>query len=309
MSRYLLRRLWAGVATVWLVLTLTFLLMHAIPGGPFTSEKNLPPAVIANVEARYHLNDPLWKQYTDYLWHLLHFDLGPSFRFASRSVNDIIADGFPISATLGALALGLAVAVGVPAGVYSALRRGRWVDHGLSLLTTLGISQPSFIVATVSAYLLAVRLGWLPVARWGSPSQAVLPSLALSFFPAAFVARMIRSSMVEVLAQDYVRSARAKGLAERVVTWRHALRNAVIPVVTIMGQLAAGVLTGSLVVEQIFAIPGLGEHFTTSILNRDYTVIMGVTVFYACLIVVFNLAVDIAYTYIDPRIDLTGRKG
>ena len=308
MLPYLLRRLLAGVATVWVVLTATFILIHIIPGGPFTSEKNLPAAVMANIERRYHLNEPLWKQYRDYLTALLKGDLGPSFRHPSRTVNELIGNGFPVSAALGGLALTMAVALGVPAGVLAAVRRGRSADHLVTVVTTLGISQPSFIVASVLAFVFAVRLGWLPVARWGTPLHAILPAISLGLFPAAFIARRVRAALLEALAQDYVRTARAKGLAPGLVVWRHALRNALLPAVTVLGPLAAQVLTGSLVVEQIFAIPGLGEHFTTSILNRDYTVIMGVTVFYAALAVAMNLLVDLIYTRLDPRIDLVARR-
>ena len=280
-------------------------MMKAIPGDPFTSEKNLPEAVVANLRARYHLNDPLWKQYADYCKNVVTWNLGPSFRYATRSVNEIINQSFPISAQLGGMALAFSLIVGVPMGVLSALKRDRWPDHLVTFVTTLGISQPSFIVGTVLQYWLAVKLKLLPTALWeGGISHAVMPVIALSFFPAAFFARLVRSSMLEVVSQDFMRTAKAKGLSRLTQVVKHALRNALLPLITVLGPQTAAILTGSMVVERIFAIPGLGGEFVTSIFNRDYTVIMGVTVFYAVLIVFFNLVVDILYSLVDPRIKI-----
>jgi oligopeptide transport system permease protein len=302
MSRFILRRLAAMLLVLWVVSTLTFVLMKAIPGGPFTAEKRLPPEVLVNLEARYRLNDPLWKQYRDYLWNLVRFDLGPSFKYEDLSVNDIIRQGFPVSAGLGVLALSLALLVGVPTGLVSALRQYSLADYASMLWALLGVSIPSFLLATLFIYVFGLRLHILPAGGWGSPAHALLPAIALGMYPTAFIARLTRSSMLEVIRQDYVRTARAKGLAEVVVTYRHALKNAVIPVVTYLGPITAAVLTGSFVVERIFAIPGLGRHFVTSIYNRDYTVIMGTTVFYSVFLVAMNLLVDVAYGFIDPRI-------
>lgn len=303
MTRYIARRVVAGALTLWIIATLTFVMMHAIPGDPFTQEKQLPEAVVRNLKERYNLNDPYWKQYTDHLRNILNWDLGPSFRYATRTVNDIINKSFPISAQIGGMALLVALAVGVPFGIIAALSRNRWPDNLITAVTTIGISQPSFIIATLLQYLLAVKLKLLPVALWGpSWTFAVMPVLALSFFPAAFFARLVRSSMLEVISQDFIRTARAKGLPRLTITIKHALRNALLPLITVLGPLSAGILTGSLVVERIFAIPGLGGEFVTSIFNRDYTVIMGVTVFYAALIVLFNLVVDLLYVFVDPRI-------
>lgn len=305
MAGYIGRRLISGLLTLWIVMTLTFVMMHAIPGDPFTSEKSLPEAVVQNLRARYHLDDPLWKQYVDYSKNVVTWELGPSFRYATRTVNSIINKGFPVSAELGALALGFSLLVGVPLGVVSALNRNKLPDHIVTFLTTIGISQPSFIVATILQYWLAVKLKILPVALWeGGPEHAIMPVIALSFLPAAYFARLVRSSMLEVIHQDFMRTAKAKGLPRMMQIVKHALRNAVLPLITVLGPMAAGVLTGSLVVERIFAIPGLGGEFVTSIFNRDYTVIMGVTIFYAALIVLFNIIVDILYCLVDPRIKI-----
>jgi oligopeptide transport system permease protein len=286
-------------------MTLTFVMMHAVPGDPFTSEKNLPEAVIQNLRARYHLNDPLWKQYVDYAKNVATWELGPSFRYATRSVNQIINKGFPVSAQLGGLALGVALLVGVPMGIVGALNRSKWPDHIVTFLTTIGISQPSFIVGTLLQYLLAVKLKLLPAALWaGGPEHKIMPVIALSFLPAAYFASLVRSSMVEVIGQDFMRTAKAKGLPRMVQIVKHALRNAILPLITVLGPMTASVLTGSLVVERIFAIPGLGGEFVTSIFNRDYTVIMGVTIFFAVLIVICNLVVDLLYALVDPRIKI-----
>jgi oligopeptide transport system permease protein len=278
--------------------------MHAIPGGPFTTEKELPPEIERNIAERYHLNDPLWKQYVDYTKNLATWNLGPSFKYQGRTVNDIINEGFPVSAQLGALAIACALLLGIPLGIIAALNRGKWMDNLVMVLGTIGYSVPSFIMATLLMIIFAVWLGWLPAAMWGTPQQAIMPTICLMFLPMAFIARMTRSSMIEVLEQDYIRTARAKGLTERAVVYRHALKNAIMPVVSWVGPLAAGLLTGTFVVEFIFAIPGLGRHFTTSIYNRDYTVIMGTTIFLAALIIMLNALVDIVYKLVDPRIQL-----
>ncbi|MDI6870086.1 MAG: ABC transporter permease [Bacillota bacterium] len=309
MVRYILRRFISIVLVLWVIATGTFVLMHSIPGGPFTSEKQLPPAVLKNIEEQYHLNDPLWKQYLDYMKNILTWNLGPSFKYEGRTVNDIINDGFPVSAQLGALAIFFALVLGVPLGIAAALHRGKWVDNLVMLLGTIGYSVPSFIMASLLMYVFAYWLRLLPAALWGTPQQAVMPTICLMFLPMAFIARMTRSSMIEVLEQDYIRTARAKGLSERAVLYRHALKNAIMPVVSWVGPLAAALLTGTFVIEHIFAIPGLGRHFTTSIYNRDYTVIMGTTVFYSLWLVLFNFAVDILYGFLDPRIKYVEERG
>lgn len=302
MLSFFLRKLFFMALTLWVIITITFFLMHAVPGGPFTREKELPDAVKKNIEARYHLDDPLWKQYADYLLNLLQFDLGPSFKYEGRTVNDLIREGFPVSAVLGLLAVCLALACGIPAGVAAALNQNKWQDNIVIFFSALGVSIPSFITGVLLMYVFALMLGWLPPALWESPRHMILPVLTLSLHPMAFIARLMRSSMLEVIRQDYIRTARAKGLSWAQVLWRHAMKNAMIPVVTYLGPLLAGILTGSFVVEHIFAIPGLGKHFVTSVSNRDYTVILGVTVFYSALLIVMNFLVDVSYAVLDPRI-------
>lgn len=308
MPRYILSRLLSSFLVLMAIITITFLLMHAIPGGPFTSEKNIPAAVLKNIEERYRLSDPLWKQYVDYLANLACFDLGPSFKYEGRTVNDIIYESFPVSFELGVISMGLAILLGIPIGAIAALRQNKWQDYATMLFATIGVSVPSFVLATLLIYAFAIKLGLLPVAMWDGVEYAVLPALALAAHPAAFIARLTRSSMLEVLAQDYIKTARAKGLSSRVILFRHALKNALIPVVTYIGPMTASILTGSFIIESIFAIPGLGRHFVTSIYNRDYTVILGVTVFYSILVIGLNLVVDLIYPLLDPRIKITGKQ-
>jgi oligopeptide transport system permease protein len=304
----MLNRILSSLLVLLIIITITFLLMHSIPGGPFTGEKNIPAVVLKNIEERYRLNDPLWKQYVDYLGNLARCDFGPSFKYEGRTVNEIIGESFPTSFQLGFLSIGIAIFVGIPAGVIAALRQNKWQDYLTMLFATIGFSVPSFVLATLLIYVFAFKLALLPAAMWGGIEYMILPSIALAGLPTAFIARLTRSSMLEVLSQDYIRTARAKGLAGHTIVYRHALKNALIPVVTYIGPMAAAVLTGSFVVESIFAIPGLGRHFVTSIYNRDYTTILGVTIFYSTLVVGLNLLVDLAYPLLDPRIKLTGKK-
>ncbi|MFH0795401.1 MAG: ABC transporter permease [bacterium] len=308
MLRYIAGRLVAALVVLWLVVTVTFFLMHAIPGGPYDRERKIPDNIRANVEKRYHLDEPLWKQYADYLHNLVRFDLGPSLKNEGRTVNDLIAEFFPRSAILGALALVLALGVGVPAGVISALRRNRWQDHAVMFAAIVGVSVPSFILGTVLLYLFALKLRWLPAAGWGSWRELVMPAIALASFALAYIARLTRISLLDVLGEDYIRTARAKGLPGGRVVVFHALRNALIPLVTYLGPQIAAILTGSFVVEYIFAIPGLGRFFVTSIYDRDYTVILGLAVFYAAFLVLMNLLVDLFYVVLDPRISLEKEK-
>lgn len=309
MLQYTFSRFVSMLLVLFIITTATFLLMHAIPGGPFTAEKNLPEAVLKNLNERYHLNDPLWKQYGDYLANVARGDFGPSFKYEARTVNDIIAESFPVSAELGMTAVLIAVIVGIPMGVVAALRQNRWPDYLCMFTATIGISVPGFILATLFIYYFALKLELFPAAMWEGPEFVVLPAVALAAFPMAFIARLTRSSMLEVLGQDFIRTARAKGLSAFAIVWRHALKNALIPVVTYLGPLIAAILTGSFVIESIFAIPGLGRHFVTSIYNRDYTVILGITIFYSTFLVFLNFLVDVAYAWLDPRIKLDGGKG
>lgn len=276
--------------------------MHAIPGGPFSKEKNVPQAILNNLNAKYHLNWPIQRQYTHYLKGIAKWDFGPSFRYRDRTVNDIIRDGFPVSAILGFLSLGFSVVVGILAGVIAALHRNKLPDYIAMFISVIGYSVPSFIMATLLIFIFAYKLKVLPSAMWGRWDQAIMPIISLSSLPVAFIARMVRTTMLEALSQDYVRVARAKGLPGRVVVFRHALRNALMPVVTYLGPLTAGILTGSFVIETIFAIPGIGRDFVQSITNRDYTMIMGLTVFYSILLVTANFIVDILYGFLDPRV-------
>lgn len=302
MGTYILRRIGSAFIIIWVIITVTFGLMHAIPGGPFTDEKKLPPQVKASIEAKYHLNDSLWDQYTDYLAGVVTGDLGPSYKYEGRSVNDIIGDAFPISAQLGLLALAVAVVGGIAAGAVSAVRPNGMVDYAITFISTLGISVPTFIIGAVLVYVVGFELGWLPVALWRGPSYMILPVLTLAAQPMAFIARLTRSGLLDVYQQEYIRTARAKGLSSWTILTRHALGNAILPVITYLGPLSAGLLTGSFIVETIFAIPGLGQYFVTSIYNRDYTVILGITIFYSVLIVALNILVDLIYPIIDPRV-------
>lgn len=304
MTRYILQRVIAMILTMVVVITLTFILMHAIPGGPFASEKNLPPQIKANIEAKYGLNKPLYQQYFDYWAGLLRGDLGPSYKYPGRTVNDLIEDGFPISAELGIYAILLMLFIGIPAGIISALRQYHWQDSVVMIFATLGVAVPSFVLATLFIYIFSSRLGILPAARWLGWQYKIMPTVALSAYNVSFIARLTRSSMLDVMSQDYIRTARAKGLSETAVVIKHALKNSLIPIVTVLGPLIAAVLTGSFVIEKIFAIPGLGRQFVDSVSNRDYTTIMGVTIFYGAFLVIMNLIVDIIYVFIDPRIKL-----
>lgn len=302
MTRYVFRRLGGAIIILWVIITVTFALMHAIPGGPFTTEKKLPPQVKASIEAKYHLDDPVWKQYGDYLGGVITGDLGPSYKYEGRSVNDIISDAFPISAQLGLLSLMVAVVGGIAAGAISAMRPNGIVDYAVTILSTIGISVPTFIIGAVLVYVVGFELGWFPVALWRGPSYMVLPVLTLAAQPMAFIARLTRSGLLDVYQQEYIRTARAKGLSSWTILTRHALGNAILPVITYLGPLTASLLTGSFIVETIFAIPGLGQYFVTSIYNRDYTVILGITIFYSALVVFLNILVDMIYPLIDPRV-------
>lgn len=306
MSRYILSRIKSSILTLFIVITLTFFLIRAIPGGPFTDEKAIPPEVMEKVMERYHMNDPLYKQYFDYLKNLAKLDLGPSFRYAGRTVNEIIGESFPVSAFIGLLAILISLVVGIPIGIISALCRGKWQDNVVMIIATLGVTVPNFVIGTFLIYLFALKLGIFTVGIWEGISTSILPAITLAGYPMAFIARLIRSSMLEVIQQDYIRTARSKGLSERVVVYIHALKNTLVPLLTYLGPLSAGILTGSFVVEQIFGVPGLGTHFVTSIQNRDYTMIIGVTVFYSTFLVMINLLIDICYGFIDPRIKIHG---
>ncbi len=307
MTAYLIQRILWIVPVLLAVVVITFALMHLVPGGPWDRAKRLPPQALENIDREYELDRPVWEQFGRYIFGLAQGDLGVSFRSRNRPVSDVLVSGIRVSATLGVLALAVSVTVGVGLGVASALRRNSVVDYAAVAFATVGASVPSFILGMLLLVLFSAQLHWLPSGGWGSPQQAVMPILALSALPAAYIARITRASMLDVLQQDYVRTARAKGLREQVVALRHMLRNALIPVLTVIGPVAAMLVTGSFIVEHLFAIPGVGRTFVTSISGRDYGVIMGVTLFYAFVVVSANLIVDVLYAVVDPRIRYESR--
>lgn len=297
------------LVTLWLIVTITFFLMHTIPGSPFDRDgKEANPAVVQNMMAFYHLDKPVYVQYALYLKSLLTLDLGPSISHYPESVNAMIERGFPVSFQLGIVALLLAIASGIALGTAAALRQNGLIDYIAMVLAVIGIAVPNFVVAPLLIKYIAVEWELLPVATWGTWKHVVLPAVALSTGPIAIIARLTRANMVEVLTQDYIETARAKGLSPVTIVFKHALRNAVLPVVTLVGALLANVLTGSFVIEKIFAIPGMGKYFVDGINNRDYAVIMGTTVFYSALLIFMMFLVDIAYSLIDPRIKLHGKE-
>lgn len=301
---YYFNRFVSAVVTIVLIATLTFVMMHSIPGGPFTRERPVPDEIIRALNEKYNLDAPLYVQYFDYMKGLFTFDLGPSYSKIGTTVNELLAGGFPESAKIGLMSTVLIIVLGIPLGIISALKQNKFIDYLVMFMATLGVTVPSFVIATLIIYFFAGKLGWLPTFGVSSPLGYVGPVIALTGYSLSFVARLTRSSMLEVLRQDYIRTARANGLKEFKVIGKHAVKNALIPVVTYIGPMIAAILTGSFVVEKIFAIPGMGRYFVESVTNRDYTTIMGMTVFYAAFYVIMVLIVDIAYGFIDPRIRL-----
>jgi oligopeptide transport system permease protein len=315
MTAYAIRRILWLIPVLWAVATITFFLMHAVPAGPFTQEKKLPESIILALNRRYNLDEPLWKQYLLYLWNLLHGDLGLSFR-GDRDVAMLIRNGFFVTAQLGILAFIAAAVFGIGLGVLSALNQNGPLDYLGVFVATVGAALPNFILATFLIIIFAVNLGWFDILGWGGPERVgdaldpsvwhikklILPVVSLSFLPTAYIARVTRASMLEVLRQDYIRTAQAKGLADQVVIIRHAIKNAMIPVLTLMGPIAAALVTGSFIVENIYSIPGVGRAFVEAVLNRDYGMIMGTTLFYAAIVAVANLVVDLLYAVVDPRV-------
>lgn len=304
MARYLALRLLSAVPTLFVIVTLAFLLLRAAPGGPFDTEKQLAPAVRANIERAYHLDEPLPAQYLRYLGGLARGDLGPSFQYRDRTVNELIAQGWPIDLTIGLTALLLALLIGIPLGALAAWRRGGWFDRAAALLSLAGVSVPVYVVAPLLILLFAATLRWLPAGGWGSARQLVLPVLALSLPYLAYVTRLARAGFLETLRQPYIRTARAKGLGTRAILFRHALRPSLVPLAAFLAPAAVGAITGSIVIETIFGLPGIGQFFVNGALNRDYTLVMGVTILYGVLIVLANLAVDVLQALLDPRVRL-----
>ena len=304
MLKYILKRLGLAIVTIWVVATLTFFLMNMVPGGPFLSEKAVSPQALAALEAKYGLDKPLFEQYVTYMKDAVHGDFGDSLKQRGRTVRSIIVSKFPVSARVGGIAVLTAFCLGVPLGCISALNRGKFADNIIIVIATCGIAVPSFVICTLLMFAFGVRLGWLPTLGLSSWKHYIMPVTALAFYPTAYITRLMRSSMLDVLGQDYMRTAKAKGLNQFVSLFKHALRNAVLPVVTYLGPLLAYTVSGSFIVEKIFTIPGLGGEFISSITNRDYTVIMGTTIFLATLMVFMNVVVDIVYKLVDPRIKL-----
>lgn len=306
MLRYIVRRLLWMIPVLLFISIVTFALSHAVPGGPFDREKKLPPEVVANLEKYYGLDKPLHVQYLTYVGNILtKFDFGPSMRQRGRTVNEIFAAHLPISAQLGVLALLVALFIGIPLGIVAALKQNTFWDYLGMGVAVFGVSVPNIVLGPLLIWIFALTLGWLPVAGWGKPSQMILPAIALGMTSSAIIGRLTRASMLQVIREDYIRTARAKGLTERMIMIRHALKNAFIPVATVLGPMFAALTTGTFVVEQIFAIPGMGKYFITSVTNRDYAVVMGTTLLYAVFLVIANLAVDITYAFLDPRIRYT----
>ena len=300
---YYLRRIALIPPLLLLISLAAFLLVRVAPGGPFDRDrKPASPQVRAALEAKYHLDEPVWRQYLRYLGGLVQGDLGPSLKYRAHTVNDIIAQGLPISLVLGVLAFGLAIGVGVPSGFYSAVRRGHWSDYGITLLTLVAICVPGFLIGPILVMVLAIELRWFPVALAETPWHFVLPTLSLGLFFAGKVARMMREGTLQTLQLDFINTARAKGLPETQVLLKHVLRLAILPVVSYSGPLLADLLTGSFVVENIFQIPGIGVFMVNSSLNRDYPLIVGLVLLYAVLLVVLNLVVDFFYSWLDPRV-------
>lgn len=304
MVKYIVKRVILAALTIFLVATITFFLMNLVPGGPFVSEKSISAQAQQALNEKFGLDKPLIVQYKNYMVNAIQGDFGLSLKQRGRTVSEIITSKFPISAKIGGLSVLVALLLGIPLGSIAALNRGKWMDNAIIVIATCGIAVPSFVLCTVGMYIFGVNLGWLPTFGLTSALHYILPVFALSFYPTAYIARLMRSSMLDVIGQDYMRTARAKGLSQTVSLFKHALRNAILPVVTYVGPMLAYTLTGSFIVEKIFVIPGLGGQFVSSIMNRDYTVIMGTTIFLATLVIVMNTLVDIAYKLIDPRIQL-----
>ena len=309
MANYILKRIGYIALSLFLIISATFFLMQAAPGSPFASERKMTPAIEQQMIEAYGLNDPIHEQYITYVVNSLTFDFGPSFKFVGQDVMDIILRSFPYSLVLGLEAVFIAIGFGVLLGVFAALKHNRFGDYTAMIIAVMGISVPSFIMATILQYIFAFKLEMFSVARMESFSDTILPAIALATTPLAFIARLMRSSMLDVLSSDYIKTAKSKGMSQRIVTYKHGLRNALLPVISYMGPLVAGILTGSFIIEQIFGIPGLGSEFVTSITNRDYTVIMGTTVFYSVILLVSILIVDLIYGIVDPRIKLVAKGG
>lgn len=304
MLRYTVKRTLMAILTLWVIITITFFLMHSIPGDPFTDQKKIPAEIMEKLKMKYGLDKPLIVQYGTYLKNILKGDLGDSMKYKNRSVNDMLRDGFPVSFKIGIYALALGAGLGILFGIVAALHRGKAIDYFVIILAVIGVSVPEFVFAALFQWIFGVWLKVLPVARWGTPAHYIMPVFALGATYIAYIARMMRTSMLDVLNQDYIRTARAKGLSNLAVTWKHTIRNAILPIVTILGVSFAGIVVGSFVIESIFAIPGIGKYFVQSITQQDYTLIMGTTIFYAAILILMMYIIDLFYGVVDPRIRL-----
>lgn len=302
MFSYIIKRIAGTIPTLFIIVTIAFFMIRLAPGGPFDSERSIPPAIAENIEKVYHLNDPLPVQFGHYLINVLKGDFGPSFKYQDYSVNELISQGFPVSMQLGVLAILLALFIGILFGVTAALNRNGWVDYAVMTLAMTGITIPNFVMAPILVLFFAIFLGMLPSAGWGELKHMVLPVVALSLPQIASVARMTRASLIETMSTPYIRTAKAKGLPLRLILLRHASKATLLPIISWLGPATAAIITGSVVVEQIFGLPGIGRHFVNGALNRDYTLVMGVVIFYGALIIFMNLLVDILYAWLDPRI-------
>ncbi|MCB0348756.1 MAG: ABC transporter permease [Bdellovibrionales bacterium] len=305
MSVFVLKRSFEALLTVFVIATVTFLLLRTIPGGPFDSDKALPPEIVANINAKYNLDKPLIQQYLIYITDLFRGDLGYSYKYIGRSVSDIIAESFPASFKLGFYSLIIAYLFGIPLGLYAAARHNTWWDSFLMFIANSGVALPSFLVAPILIIIFSFWLHWLPPALWDGPIYYIMPVITLGIRPAAVIARLTRSSVLDVIRSDFIRTAKSKGLSEKVVLYKHVLRNSLIPVLTMSGPLIAGLLSGTFVIEIIFAVPGMGKHFVQSVSNRDYPLILGLTLLYSAILVAANLLVDLLYAIVDPRIKLS----
>lgn len=308
MKKFVLKRLLMAIVTMWVIITITFVIMHAVPGDPFAREGKMPEQVYQNLRAQYGLDKPLGEQYVIYLKNIVKGDFGKSMKSQAETVNQMIKRGAPVSAQIGLQAFIISMILGPALGSIAALYQNKLPDYITMILAIIGISVPSFIFATLLVQFVAKQVAWLPISGWGTFSHSILPSLSLALMPIAASARLMRSSMLEVLGQDYIRTARSKGLSKLKVIMNHAVRNAIMPVVSTLGTTLSGLLTGSFVIEKIFGVPGLGNFLISSVTNRDYTLIMGTTIFYSFVLIILLLIVDILYVIIDPRIQLTGGK-
>lgn len=302
MFRFVARRLLQIIPVLFVIITATFFMVRFVPGGPFTTEKAIPPEIMRNLEAHYGLDKPLWRQYVTYLGQIARGNLGPSFKYANRTVNEIIAQKLPVSLELGGWAMLLALGLGLPLGILAAARHNTWLDYVCSATGMIGICVPTFVLGPLLALLFGIYLQWLNVSGWYGPTDRILPGLTLGFVYAAYIMRLTRGGMLEVLNQDFIRTARAKGASETRIIFRHALRGGLLPVVSFLGPAIAGILTGSFVIETIFQIPGLGREFVNSAFNRDYTLVLGTVILYAGLLVFMNLVVDVVQVWLNPKL-------